>query len=146
MSPEEEGKLIAILSEIDRKVSLGNSNLDLLRHEQMRTMAAVGLLHNDVRDVRARLERHGKRLRSLEDAVNKPAPDSETTGRHHVLDEQAIMRHRLDSLVEVQAERRQDSIWWKRQTRLWVVAVAGAVAMALLTGAGSLIFWLLTRR
>lgn len=153
MTPEEHGEILAVLTrvekhmaELSRHADRTNQNLDVLRHEHMRLMASVGSLHHEVGGLKDRMDRHGKRLRLIEERtqVQRPQSDPDITGQ--IMIDAALLEAENKRLSAEATQRRDSGIWWKRQTALWIVAGLGALAMVLMTSVGSLIFWLLTRR
>lgn len=139
MTPEQEGKLLSDIGALVRGQDRQNHNADLLRHE-------VRLLRDEQRtnhaQVTGRLDKHGKRIKALEDKMNHPADDRDVTGNYHV--DFALIQAEHQRIAEAERLRRSESIFAKRQTKVWIVGAFGALAMMALSAVGTIIFWLLT--
>jgi hypothetical protein len=94
----------------------------------------------------SRLERHGKRLRKLEEKVfsEEGSPfEAEDTGTHRIEDllkarELAELRKRKEESERV---KKEDTIWWQRQRWLWAGAIVVAVMGVLGSGCAGLVLW-----
>jgi len=155
VTPEQEGKIATSLGSLVRELealrrdqvkanAMLNANIDLLRGEHKRSHQAIELLHEDVKDVRARLDRHGRRLAHLEEMADTRPDPSEITGVNNV--DLALMKAEQLRMQDAEKRRTDSGIWWKRQTVMWFVGAAGALAMALIGGLATVLFWALTRK
>lgn len=134
MTPEQE-------SALHRSLSTLNANIDLLRGEMRRANAEV---HSRLNVVVDRLDKHGRRIAAIEQKIEHAPDDRDVTGNYRV--DVALLQAEQERIAEAERLRRSDSIWARRQMRLWLVGALGALAMAALTGAGGVIFWALTHK
>lgn len=134
MTPEQEAILL-------REFARLNANIGLLRHDQQNN---TNEMRAGLAAVTSRLDKHGRRIKALEDKLDHPADDADTTGKYQI--DVEMLRHEQQRLMKEQERRTESGIWWKRQTVMWLVGGVGALVMALLTGAGGLIVWALTRK
>lgn len=116
-----------MLARLEAKVDSAIRAAQTVTDEQSRTTHAVedmkGALEelsNEVRTLKFRVDKHGRRIRSVEETVRVQVDDGDITGRYELPPEAEIMAARRE-LAEMQ--------WWKRT---WVKA-AGVILFFLFT-------------
>ncbi len=138
--PNVQQKLIEFLEWEERK-RLEGKTIDALLDKQDRIMIAVRRIAKDRLADKAKLETHGRAIKTLQSQVallteSAPtvndwrAPKEEITGTHS-LKEIARAQQDLEDRMEEEEDRkreeeerkRDDATWWKRQGWIWAFAV-----------------------
>lgn len=135
--PVLDRKLREFLDEHAEDKANGNTiaNLRLEVHQirnDMNELAAEQRVH------RLRLDRHGKDIKALKEAVFNRTEEIDT-GVHQVED---LRRHLAEK--EAELKERRDSVWWQRQKVTWAVGILAFVGTSTLLGLGGVIWYLLT--
>jgi len=139
------GTIHAALGQILREVASNGTSTSGLHVKVDIIAQSFKRLADDRMADRFDIDRHGRRIASLEHQLSlvsaAPAvpdwhPDPrEITGTHQF----AVIKAQHDELVaRVKAEearQRESGIWWKHQRAVWAAAIIGAVFLVLFTGA-----------
>lgn len=99
-------------------------------------------IEEDVALQESRIDRHGKEIRKLKEAVFHEE-NLEDTGSHNVADllrakELLDMKRELESQKE---QKRESVIWWRRQRFLWIGMGIVALLGVLGSGCAGLVLW-----
>ena len=122
------------VSEIgDLKLEVTELKLEV--HEQNRQIGEIAF---EQKAMRLRMDRHGKDIRELKRMVFHSDDDMDT-GSHQVED---LRKHLAAKETELKEQR--DSVWWRRQKVQWFGAALGTATMAIVGGAATVIWYLLT--
>lgn len=111
MTPDQEGALHRTLHGL-------SANIGILSHEVRSGFVAA---REDIRDLRQRLDRHGKRLRVIEEQGKVDTDPLDITGTHDVRG----LFHSVDDLTKKEARRDSMMKFVRRQWIVWVFGLVG---------------------
>jgi len=149
MTPEQEAMIHREFQKLHGNGELIRGDVRGLREElaTVRSEMRRGQAETNTRlsALEERVDKHGRRVRSIEQKIAHQPDERDVTGSFPALDV-ALLQARQAQLDEAERVRRSESLWGKRQLKVWMVGALGALGMALLSGAGAVIFWALTHR
>lgn len=133
-------QLRVFLEETERDRAEGNTiaNLRLETHQLRTELREVA---TEQRLMKMRLDRHGRDIRELKTRLEWDGEEEMDTGQHQVDD---LKRHLAVKEAELK-DRRDSTIWWKRQKWQWLVGAIGALVMLVVAALGSVIWFLVQR-